>query len=255
MLGRGLLIWDLDDTLIITNPEYEKTNEICAEIIAGIAKQDCTKEKILAYQRQRDLELVKQNGFASSHYLQSWMDTVEHIHKTYGLISKNKAIQMVSDAVDDLFRRKFNNAPGCIEVLEHLKYEAGYSMIVLTAGEQNIQLKRIREAGISEYMDKVYVYPWKDPKVLREVIFDFTQGTFAGPLFMIGNSLRSDIYPAIQNRMGAIHVLTNTWEIDHMDIDLDYPFYFSVENLRKIPLILESVSSLKEIPSLQNCCA
>jgi FMN phosphatase YigB (HAD superfamily) len=47
---------------------------------------------------------------------------------------------------------------------------------------------------------------------------------------MIGNSLRSDIYPALEVGMKAIHVNRETWAYDQMDIDTTNPNYISISN-------------------------
>lgn len=244
-MNNGLLIWDLDDTLIVTNPEYEKTNQECAEIISKAIFGDCSKiESVLARQREHDLEMVHQYGFVRPRYLHSWLRTLEEFMKKYDVKVQGSTIQKIADAVGDLYRRRFNNVPGAIEVLTQLKDE-GYSMIVLTSGDEEIQYKRIREAGVSEFFGAVYVYPFKTPKILKEVLSNY-KGKIP---FMIGNSLRSDIYPALENNIGAIHVVRETWEIDYYDVDFNHPLYFSVQNLIEIPALLKAMD-LPKVASL-----
>lgn len=236
-MKQGLLIWDLDDTLIITNREYEKTNQECAEIVSeAIFGSSKETESILERQRKHDLAMVLQYGFVRPRYLHSWLRTLEEFSKKYNVKISGSTIQKVADAVNDLYRRKFDNVPGATEVLTELKNE-GYSMIVLTAGDEEVQHKRIKDAGISEFFEAVYVYPFKTPEILKEVLSNY-EGQIH---FMIGNSLRSDIYPALENNVGAIHVIRETWEIDDFNVDINHPLYFSVQNLIEIPELLKTM--------------
>ncbi|WCF11603.1 HAD family hydrolase (plasmid) [Paenibacillus thiaminolyticus] len=240
MKENKLLIWDLDDTLIITNPEYEKTNQDCAEIIADELFADFKQIiEISNKQRKIDLELISQYGFVRPRYLQSWIQTYIQLCNENGKNINHLIERKLTDAIENLYVRKCRNMPNSIDVLQQLKNE-GYEMVVLTAGEDDVQRKRVDDAGMSKYMDAIYVYNYKTPCTLKEVL-----GKYPGKShYMIGNSLRSDIYPALSNGIHGIHVIRDTWEADHYEIDSNHRLYHSVHSLREIPSLLRNIQSI-----------
>ncbi|WPS85613.1 HAD family hydrolase (plasmid) [Brevibacillus halotolerans] len=241
-MKRKLLIWDLDDTLIFTNIEFEKTNKACAEIISEEIFGDHREvDDILKRQRQIDLELVREYGFVRPRYLHSWLRTMEQFCKLHDIIPSGTTIQKVAYKVENLYVRKNENIPEALEVLKLLK-EEGYSMAVLTAGEEEIQRKRMHEAGVLEFMDAVYVYPYKTPETLKEVLANHDGYV----CHMIGNSLKSDIHPALENNIWGIHTVRDTWEADHYEINFNHPLYRAVHNLVEIPDLLKEIHNLKD---------
>ncbi|MFF2532332.1 HAD family hydrolase [Brevibacillus sp. NPDC058079] len=242
-MKRKLLIWDLDDTLIFTNIEFEKTNWSCAEIISKtIFGDNRAVNEILQRQRKIDLELVSEYGFVRPRYLHSWLRTLEQFCKENEITPSGTVVQEVADNVENLYVRKNENIPEALAVLKCLK-EEGYSMVVLTAGDDEIQRKRVGEAGVLEFMDAVYVYPYKTPDTLKEVLAKY-DGYIC---HMIGNSLKSDIHPALENNIWGIHAIRDTWEADHFEIDSNHVFYRLVHNLAEIPGLLREIHDVNTV--------
>lgn len=63
-MKEKFLIWDLDDTIITTYPEFEKSNTLCAEIISRELFGDVLQvNDILNRQRMIDISLLKNMVF------------------------------------------------------------------------------------------------------------------------------------------------------------------------------------------------
>ncbi len=77
----------------------------------------------------------------------------------------------------------------------------------------------------------MYVYPLKTPATLKEIIRLHPASEYV----MIGNSLKSDIYPALANDVWGFHFEQDTWEADNYDIDTKNEKYVSVSSLSQIP--------------------
>ncbi|MGM9922901.1 MAG: HAD family hydrolase [Bacillus sp. (in: firmicutes)] len=235
-MDKPMLLWDLDDTIIITNPEFEKTNSHCAELLSKeIYGDGRAKLELMQMQRALDLQMVTECGFIRSRYLNSWLETSEKYFKNHGLAPHPALLQEISAAVEDIYVRKYKNVPESVEVIKNLK-DAGFSMAILTAGEEEVQRKRVFESGVAEFMDDIHVYPYKTPLTLQEVMLKHNRQNYA----MIGNSLRSDIYPALENNILGIHVVKDTWQADQYDIDVTNPLYKPILNLKEIPGLLKT---------------
>lgn len=235
-----LLIFDLDDTLIITNPEFEKTNEACAEIISNaVYGHRHMVPSIVKKQRVIDLEMVKKHGFVRPRYLHSWLETCEQVCKERGVTVPGSVVTAIYDTVEDIYVRKYEDMPHSLEVLKELN-EEGYEVVVLTAGEQDVQRNRVLQAGILPFVTEIYVYGYKTPDTFKEVMAKHPGKTY----HMIGNSLKSDIHPALENGAFGIHILRDTWEADHYNIDREHPLYRSIVSLKEIPALLREIHKL-----------
>lgn len=236
-----LLIWDFDDTIIATNSEFEKTNEWAANIISQDLYGNKQKvQEILQIQRKIDIDMVKKYGFVRPRYLLSWYATYEHFCKELGVTSNETTKKQLEECINDVYVRPFQNIPGAISVLEELRNQE-YEMVILTAGEEEIQKRRVKESGALEFVREVIVYPMKTPATLRKVIEKYSFSDYA----MIGNSLKSDIYPALENDVWGIHIVRQTWEADHYDIDKNHYKYVRLHHISEVPSTLEEIVQQK----------
>lgn len=233
-MEQPMLLWDLDDTIIITNPEFERTNLYCANLLSKEVHGDYRAQiELMQMQRALDLKMVSEFGFIRSRYLNSWLETAHTFCRSNGLLPHPTLLKEITDAVEDIYVRRYENVPESIEVIKDLK-DAGFSMAVLTAGEDEVQRKRVIESGVADFMEEIHVYPYKTPATLQEVMNKHNKPNYA----MIGNSLKSDIYPALANNILGIHVVKDTWQADLYDIDTTNPLYKPIQNLTEIPSLL-----------------
>lgn len=233
------LIWDFDDTIVQTNKEFEKTNHQSAEIIAvAVYGNKLNVEVIKAFQRKLDVEMVKTYGFIPPRYLMSWLATYDHFAKEEKLAVKQETKELIESTVNNLYVRRYENIPQSIPVMKQLKDE-GYSMIVLTAGQDEIQKRKVRESGAIDFVEEVIVYPKKTPETLQEVMGRFPAVHHA----MIGNSLKSDIYPALENNAWGFHFERDTWEADQHEIDRGHEKYIHLPCLSDIPKHVKRILS------------
>jgi len=236
-MENTLLIFDFDDTIIATNMEFEKTNELVANKLSTLLYGNTEKvSEILMMQRQFDIELIKTYGFARPRYLLSWNKTYEYFCEQTNHDIDLEVVKEVELLVNDVYERRFENIPDSIPVLKELR-DAGYRMVILTAGEDEIQRKRVKESGALDFVDDVYVYIVKTPTTLKEVM----DKNPAQHYVMIGNSLKSDIHPALENDVWAFHFERETWEADQFDIDFAHPKYVHIPKLTEIPKKLRKV--------------
>lgn len=231
------LIWDFDDTIVHTSVEFGKTNQDTAELIAkNVFGELVLINEIKAFQVEADLEMVKKYGFVPPRYLMSWFATYEHFASTTGSSVQDFVKAQIENIINDLYIREYENVNNSIAVIKKL-HDEGYSMIVLTAGQDDIQLRKVKESGVFDFMKEVFVFPYKTPEVFKLIQEKYP----AEHHVMIGNSLKSDIHPALENNAWGFHVEKDTWEADHHDIDKSNDKYVHVGSLSEIPSKLEEI--------------
>ena len=237
------LIWDFDDTIVKTSIEFDRTNQSAAEIISSaVFGQVGEVESIKAYQRKLDIEMVKEIGFLPNRYLLTWYKTYEYFANMAGKVLNKRTQDELTEKVLDVYERKYDNIPESIPVLKELKRQ-GYEMIILTAGVEEIQKRKIEQSGAYQYVNDIHVFTQKTPQTFKMMMDKYHSSDYV----MIGNSLKSDIYPALENDAWGFHYEQATWEVDHHHINKNHEKYVRLTTLTEVPLKLECILRKKSL--------
>lgn len=237
------LIWDFDDTIVKTSIEFDKTNQRAAEMIAeDIFGHTAHVENIKAFQRKLDLEMVDDIGFLPNRYLLTWHKTYEYfLHEARK--TKNKVLlEQMTATVMDVYERKYENIPESIPVLKELKSE-GFPMIILTAGVEEVQKRKVVESGAHHFVEEIHVFTKKTPQTFKKIMEQYPYSDYV----MIGNSLKSDIHPALENDAWGFHYEQMTWEADQFPINRNHEKYIHLTNLKDVPVQLERIIRKKSL--------
>jgi putative hydrolase of the HAD superfamily len=104
---------------------------------------------------------------------------------------------------------------GVPQTLEHL---AGrHDLILLTKGAIAEQTGKIERSGLKEYFTSVEIVAEKDTAVYREIASKYDLPNES--TWMVGNSPKSDINPALAAGLNAVFVPHgNTWVLEHEEV-------------------------------------
>ncbi len=92
-----------------------------------------------------------------------------------------------------------------------------HQLLLLTKGDEAVQEDKLRRSGLRQYFDHVHVVPEKDAEVFRALIHE--HDLCPDRTWMVGNSPRSDINPAVEAGVGAVYVPhPNTWGLEVEEI-------------------------------------
>lgn len=100
--------------------------------------------------------------------------------------------------------------PGMVETLNLLRSQ-GHELLLYTGGETAIQQRKIEQMKLAEFFeDRIYIRQHKNAEALEEILrsrfFDRTS------TWMIGNSLRTDVMPALSAGINAVYIkIPNEW--------------------------------------------
>jgi putative hydrolase of the HAD superfamily len=106
--------------------------------------------------------------------------------------------------------------PGVAETLAEL---AGrHRLILMTKGNQAEQADKLARSGLSELFSSVEIVAEKDPPTYRQVIARHELAPHTS--WMIGNSPKSDINPALAAGLHAVFLFhKDTWVLEHAAVD------------------------------------
>lgn len=237
-MGIKDVIFDLDDTLIVTNREYERINIEVAGYIQKIFPK-LSIEEIIATQRSIDLKSVEKYGFLKERFPKSWVDTFLHYHYS------NKSVELNTESIsEEIFNMVYE-----IYNVEHEAYYYMYEMLdsvkklgvnlhLFTAGEEDVQLKKVKKAKLEKYFQSIHVVPYKDKPTMKRVL----ENRDPSKCIMIGNSLRSDIKPALDNKVRAIFFNSDSWAYDNsIEIDMKSDLLHTISCLSELPVLIKNI--------------
>ena len=106
------------------------------------------------------------------------------------------------------------------------------AMVVFTKGELQDQENKLKRSGLLQYFDDVEI---TSDKTQREFLaLCEHQQIHPSQLLMIGNSLKSDIAPALAIGAWAIHIPFHvTWQLEHFE-DIDHERLIKIEHFSEI---------------------
>nr|WP_253197425.1 HAD family hydrolase [Clostridium algidicarnis] len=209
MLGEDLvkqtIIFDLDDTLIHCNKYFHKAvDAFCNNMNNWFSEYNIGILEIRNKQQQIDIERVIREGFADTHFSTSLIDTYYYFSKKTGRNKDKKEEQWINEIGESAYAKDLECYPSMIEVLNCLK-EQGHNLYLYTAGNPIIQKRKIERVNIGDYFEeRIFVTPHKNAQVLEGIIEK--ERLDKQNTWMIGNSMKSDIMPAVEVGIKAIYI-------------------------------------------------
>ena len=188
---------------------------------------------ILNRQVEIDQSNVDLKGFGMERFPTSFQLTVKDILGNLGMEPTSKQLEEVyaigMRAFDDTRYAKSGLLPGAERVLDYLT-EEGDDLLLLTKGDPKIQKRKIKATGLRRWFpySNINVVLHKDAQVVRDLVGERDKSR----VYHVGNSIRSDIGPALEVGIKAVYLPCETWAYERQHNGLsDLP---NQENLIKL---------------------
>ena len=186
--------------------------------------------ELLAAERRN----VKHYGYGVKGFMLSMIETAVDI--TDGKVPAS-VIRDVLDAGREMLRHPIETLPFAEETLKALG--DSHTLVLITKGDLFDQERKLAASGLGDYFDAVEIVSDKTPEVYARL---FTRhGTGAEHAMMVGNSLASDIVPALMAGAWGVHVPSSyNWALDHHDGPEDTTRFRLIANLGALlPIVRE----------------
>jgi putative hydrolase of the HAD superfamily len=209
---RPTLIVDADDTLWETEIYFE---QCIADFGALMATLGFDREEAERTVETVERERVPRVGYAPQEFARSLVFAYQRLCERHGRAVKDE----VSDSVWEIGRAMVAYPivllDGVAETLARLSDHC--RLLLLTKGDGETQADKLARSGLGHLFDGVHVVPEKDAGVIRGLVAEYDLRP--EQTWMVGNSPRSDVNPALEAGIGAIHVPhSNTWHLEHEEI-------------------------------------
>ncbi|AJS58368.1 HAD family hydrolase [Paenibacillus sp. IHBB 10380] len=236
MNTRQQILFDLDDTLIHCNKYFGLILGQFVEVIQEwFADHEITTEDIRKKQIEIDIASVHNVGFKSGNFPRSLIETYRFFSNKYNRKMDRLEEVYLHKLGLSIYDQEVEPYPGMVETLESLKSK-GHHLYLYTGGETAIQQRKIDQMKLSMYFDdRIYIREHKNVSSLEQII---SNGNFnRESTWMIGNSLRTDVIPALTAGLCSIYIkISNEWEYNIVDLE-QTPDH-----------ILYTVGSIEEVP-------
>jgi putative hydrolase of the HAD superfamily len=216
---------DADDTLWHNETIFRLTQDRLREMLADFADHDATSAK-LAEVEKRNLRLY---GYGVKGFTLSVIETAMELT---GGEPPGRLIADILAAGREMLSHPVETLPGVDEALADLA--DGYRLVLITKGDLLHQEQKLAASGLGELFAAVEIVSEKDAGTYART-FD-RYGTGAAEAVMVGNSMRSDILPALEaGCWGAYIPYHITWAHEVADPPGEHPRFAELASISELP--------------------
>ncbi len=229
------IIFDADDTLWVTQWLYDQAEQETRLIVEAAGLDGNRWDEIF---QEHDRKNVARFGFGPGRIPTSVVAAYTQLCEESGTTVRIDILGELIRSASSMFRRKAPLVGGVQDVLEALRPD--YQLVLLTKGDPRLQRKRIKESGLARYFDAIVIVPDKNPDVFSKVCTEF--GADLSRSWSVGNSLPSDIAPAMRAGLRGVLVEANSWNYEKRDSGIIPGKFEKLERLRDLPQLLARIA-------------
>lgn len=224
--------FDADDTLWQNECFFRDTEGRFLDLLTDFGDRVTLSGRLFAVEKRN----IPVYGFGIKGFVLSMMETALEV-------SAGKLDPAVISGVLAMGREMLNHPvellPEVRESLEALSER--YPLILITKGDLFDQERKLAASGLAGLFRAVEIVSDKSASTYARVFVSRGDGPDRG--LMVGNSLRSDILPALEAGAFAVHIPHDlTWSYEHVDEPVHHPRLFVEQHIRKVSEIIERIN-------------
>ena len=226
----SLLAFDADDTLWHNETVFRLTEERFAKALSDYAEPDRLMERLLEAER-RNLSFY---GYGIKGFTLSMIETALEI-------TENRApaelIAEILGYAKEMIAHPVETLPKVRETLEELHER--YRLVVITKGDLFDQERKLAQSGLGELFSGVEIVSEKDRSTYQRIFAK--HGVPPQEALMVGNSLKSDILPALEAGSWAVYVPHDlTWVLEKAEEPDGHPRFRKLASLGDLKTLLRT---------------
>lgn len=230
MTKRWTLAFDADDTLWQNETFFRGTQDHFQALMAPFCDPTHLEQRLIAAERRN----VGRYGYGIKGFVLSMIETAVEVsearvdaHVIKELLSLGK----------DMLQHPIDLLPGVEDVIKRFHGEA--DLIIITKGDLIDQERKVAQSGLGGYFDDIEIVSEKTPAVYQRI---FASHDTARAM-MIGNSLKSDVLPALKAGVWATYIPHElSWALEHAEEPLDHPRFHRLVRMDDLPELIGRLS-------------
>ena len=190
------IAFDADDTLWGHEHVFVDAKQRCTDLLKAYLPDGEDLEQRLYTFEKKNLAIF---GYGVKGFTLSMLETA--IELSSGAIT-GEELQVIIDLGKEMIDHPIELLPYVPEAIDRLGEQ--YQLLVITKGDLFDQENKIARSGLADKFGAIEIVSEKTPAAYRDVCR--RNGIDPGKLLMIGNSLRSDVYPVLEIGGHAAHL-------------------------------------------------
>ena len=222
-----VIAFDADDTLWDCQTYFEAVENRLYELIAPYCDDPARELYLTESANMADL------GYGCKAFTLSVVETALRVGGSH---LTNAELSDLLNRGKALLQLPATPLPGVERTLRILKERGTWRMVCFTKGELQDQENKLKRSGLLQYFDDVEITSDKSQREFLALCEH--QNVHPSQLLMVGNSLKSDIAPALAIGAWAVHIPFHvTWQLEHTD-DIDHEKLTKIERIEQLATLL-----------------
>lgn len=223
------IAFDADDTLWDNETYFlEVEKDMCA-LLAEYGDEQAISKSLFA----TEMANMEDYGYGAMAYTLSLVENA--IKVSNGKIDANR-IARIMELGRSLLHLKATPFEGVEDTLIQLKTSKRYKLALFTKGELLTQEHKLQRSGLLPYFDNVVIV--SDKQEQQYIDLCKTLGVKPEELLMVGNSLKSDVLPALNIGAWAVHIPYEVmWQHEVID-DFEHRRMFQLNRFAELTELL-----------------
>ncbi|WP_371133941.1 HAD family hydrolase [Tabrizicola sp.] len=220
--------FDADDTLWQNETFFRLTQDRFATLLADYADATHLHDRLLAAERRN----IGHYGFGVKGFTLSMIETA--IEVTDARVPASVIAELVAAG------REMLEHP--IELLPHVRATVTalaqeYRIVLITKGDLLDQERKLAQSGLGDLFDAVEIVSHKTAAAYTTIFR--RHGTGADQAMMVGNSLKSDVIPALEAGSWGVYIPHGlTWALETADLPVDHHRLHELTDLSALPALV-----------------
>jgi putative hydrolase of the HAD superfamily len=222
---RQHLIFDADDTLWENNMYFEEAFD---QFCGYLAHSSMTPGQIRAVLDEIEMVSAKINGYGCRNFGRNLTACFQHLAEREISERDLKAVMEFAHAI---LERPLELLPGVEATIAQLSKR--HELTLFTKGDPEEQQLKIDRSGLTRYLHHAAIVKEKNASAYRQLAQE--RAFRLEKTWMIGNSPKSDINPALAAGLSAVYVPhPRTWTLEHEPVPDSHPRLLRLENIGEL---------------------
>ncbi len=224
---------DADDTLWHNERLFQFTQERFASLLSDYAARDHVADRLRDAER-RNLERY---GYGIKGFTLSMIEAALQV--TENRVPGEVIAELIACG-QKMLREPIELLNGVEETVRTLS--ADFTLLLITKGDLLDQERKLAQSGLGELFDGIEIVSEKTSEVYLGI---FTgRGIEPRHALMAGNSLKSDVIPAISAGGWGVHVpCSPAWDLDEADAPMHHERFREIAALSDLPSVIKEICS------------
>jgi putative hydrolase of the HAD superfamily len=207
--GAQTLLIDADDTLWENNIYFEQA---IARFISFLNHREYSPQRVRLILNDVERDSIVKHGYGLHSFTHSLVECFEKLSVDPATPELHERIRSFAHQIAD---HPIEILAGVPETLEYLGER--HHLIMMTKGNLTEQSGKVERSGLKEYFSAVEIVAEKDETTYRYAIAKYALS--ADTTWMVGNSPKSDINPALAAGLHAVFIPHgSTWILEHEEV-------------------------------------